>query len=195
MMLGAAFLEKEVPEMAEYCFRKASEANVPKGQYLEGLLLLDQGKYDSALVKLSEVRVRDESLWDPASKERAMLLLANGQDVFAGIEYDLTSLSFDDWMRVADYADSTQFYIPALNAYRKAQQADSSSAAPYIELSLLYASNGDSLAYANLDAGRQLLNPVPPELNKAAAEVEWMFGHLIKAEKMLYSIPDSIPCP
>lgn len=192
MVLGAAYLDRDVPEMAEYCFRKASEANEPKGQYLEGLLLLDQGKYDSALVRLSEVRVRDEFLWDDASKERAMLLLANGQDVFAGIEYDLTSLTFNDWMRVADYADSTQFYIPALNAYRKAQQADSSSAAPYIELSLLYASYGDSLAFANLDAGRQLLDPVPPALHKAEAEVEWMFGNLNKASKMLYSLPDSI---
>lgn len=192
MVLGGCYLERRVPEMAEYCFAKASEADVPYGQYLEGLLMLDQGKFDSALLRLSEVRIRDESLWQAASKERAMLLLANGQDVYAGIEYDLSSLGFNDWMSIADYADSSQLYIPALQAYRKAQQADSSSAEPYIELALLYARDRDSLAFSNIDAGKQLLDSVPASLIQAEARVECLFGHVDRARQLLSALPDEV---
>ncbi|MGB1272237.1 MAG: tetratricopeptide repeat protein, partial [Endozoicomonas sp.] len=86
-VLGGAYLDRSVPEMAEYCFHQAAETGSGKGQFLEAQLMLDQGKLDSALVKLGEARITDESLWEPVSKELAMLLLAQGQDVYAGLEY------------------------------------------------------------------------------------------------------------
>lgn len=191
-VLGGAFLNREVPEMAEYCFRQAGIAGSGKGQFLEAQIMLDQGKLDSALVRLGEARINDESLWEPVSKELAMLLLAQGQDVYAGLEYDLTSLEFDDWMRVAQYADSTMQYIPTLNAYRKAQQLDSTSVAPYLELAKLYTEVGDSLAFENLEAGFQLVDRNDARLKLGLMSTKLKFGDVEGAANLLAELPENI---
>lgn len=191
-VLGGAYLDRSVPEMAEYCFHQAGESGSGKGQFLESQVMLDQGKLDSALVRLGEARINDESLWEPVSKELAMLLLAQGQDVYAGLEHDLTSLEFDDWMRVAKYADSTMQYIPALNAYRKAQKLDSSAVAPYLELAKLYTGVRDSLAFENLEAGFQLVDRNDPMLKLGLMGSKLKFGDVEGAATLLNELPQDI---
>lgn len=191
-VLGGAYLSRSVPEMAEYCFQQAGLAGSAKGQFLESQIMLDLGNLDSALVRLGEARINDESLWEPVSKELAMLLLANGQDVYAGLEYDLTSLEFNDWMRVAQYADSMIQYIPALTAYRKAQQRDSFSVAPYLELAKLYTKAGDSLAFENLEAGFQLVDRNDPNLKRGLMITKLKFGDVEGAGDLLAELPEEI---
>ncbi len=188
MVIGGAYLSHGVPEMAEYSFARAAQAGSAKAALLEAEMMLDLGKQDSALMKLSEVRVLDESLWEPATKERAMLLLANGQDVFAQVEYDLSALNFDEWMRIGAYADSLNQYIPALNAYRKAQQLDSSSIAPYMQLGQLYTRDRDTLAFANLQAGLDLVDPDNVELKAAIGQAQLAFGDVEAATRVLEDI-------
>lgn len=191
-VLGGAFLNRSVPEMAEYCFHQAAEVGSGKGKFLESLMMLDLGKLDSALVYLGEARILDESLWDPVSKERALLLLADGQDVYASLEYDLSSLEFEDWMRVAQYADSSLQYIPALNAYRKAQQKDSAAVAPYLELARLYTKAGDSLAFENLEAGFQLVDEENPFLKLGMVEAKLAFGDVEGATRIFSGLPEDL---
>jgi len=152
-MLGAAFYERGIPEMARRYFRLAGEYGLPQGQLYAAKTAIDLGMADSAQEELTIIRVEHPPLWDEASRELAMLLKAYGQDAFAQVEWDLSALSTKERMRISLYADSLGQYVIAENNFREILQQDSSYILPYLEMGRIYNKYGDELAILNLQTG------------------------------------------
>ncbi len=190
-VLGLAYLDRGVEEMAEFCFRQAVGAGSARAGLYEASLMMETGQQDSAWALLGEVRLGGEELWEEANRLRAMLLLARGQDLFAGVEYDLSRLTASDWVRVIQLADSGQQYIPAIQAARRAQALDTSLVDIYLELGRIYLRYGDSLAIPNLEAGLVMADSSSPALRVALAEANLRAGRPEEARRLLGSVPDT----
>jgi predicted Zn-dependent protease len=116
---------------------------------------MDLGRAEPASLRLSELRAIYPELWEPVSKELAILLAAYGQEVYAGTEWNLAELSPAEQLRIGIYADSMNQYITALESFRKLLLTDSSSVLPFLEMGRIYNRYGDSLALENLRFGLQ----------------------------------------
>ncbi|MFK7970642.1 MAG: hypothetical protein AB8F95_09750 [Bacteroidia bacterium] len=157
-LTALAYLREGVPEMALPYFEDAYQAgNVQAGLY-RAFLELDLGLADSAQRHLSLMRVYHPELWQQASKELSLLLLSQGEPVFAATEYDPSKLKAFDWIKAGQYADSVRQYIPALENFRRAITLDSSLAAPYIEMANIYNRYDDPAGIENAQYG---LNEFP----------------------------------
>ena len=158
-LLGVSFYEKGVPEMARKYFLESGNAGNPWGYLHAAQMEIELHMPDTADSRLSLIRVQYDTLWNEASKERAMLLRPYVKDdVYVQTMYDLNSLSFKENIRMGLYADSLNQYITALSSFRRAQQQDSASIVPYLELARIYNKYRDSLAIENLEAGLNLVD-------------------------------------
>ena len=189
-MLGVAFYERGVPEMARKYFMLAGEAGDTKGYLYAAKMDLDLGRKDSAQLAFTSLRVEDESLWEACSRELAMLLQAYGQESFAMLEWDLSSLSRDERMRISLYADSINFFINAEGNFSQLLQEDSTYVDPYLEMGRIYNSYGDSTAILNLQTGLSI-DPTHIPLQIELARAYLLQAQYEKAAEILQDIPEN----
>lgn len=187
LMLALAYLNAGVPEMARTHFTDAYYAGIPWAGLAKAHMDLDLGRPDSAQIDLSLLRVTNESLWNPASKELALLLLAQNEPIYAGTEYDLSRLTAHDWVKAGQYADSIKQFIPALENFRNAIKLDSGSAAPYLEMARIYNRYNDSAAIENARYGLSLF-PNNNHLRVSLAKAYFNKNNLQQASTLLDSI-------
>ena len=184
-VLGAAYLEKGVPEMARKYFQIAGEAGNPYGTLYAAKMNIDLGFADSANFQLSALRAEHEELWEPCAKEIAMLLHAYGQGLYAQTEWDINALSLNERMRISLYADSLQQFAIALENFRQIQDVDSTTLLPYLEMGRLYNKYKDPFAVSDISYGLQKDSSFLPlqieyarallyqeEWDKAASQIE-----------------------
>jgi Flp pilus assembly protein TadD len=191
-LLGLAYYERGIPEMARVYFEKAGTLGMPEGALYGALMDLDTRRLDTAYAKLSDLRVAYDGLWEPASKELAMLQLTVNYDnpVFAMTDWDISKLGFADRMRIGLYADSLGSYIPALENFRQAIQLDSTSYAPYLEMARIYNRYADSFAIENLKYGLE----VAPEAPALKLELAWAYvqnGRADSARQVLEGLSEA----
>ena len=172
-LLGTEYYRRGVPEMARKFFRQAADAGEPIGRLYEARMDIELGRADTANLKLSVFRARNEAYWEATSKELAMLLKAYGQDVYALTEWDISTLSYNEKVRIGKYADSLNQFVNALEAFRTVQLLDSNSIVPYLELGKIYNKYGDTLAIENLKYGLELVDP-----NNRALQLELAKAYL-----------------
>jgi predicted Zn-dependent protease len=155
-LTGLAYYQRDVLEMARYYFRQAASAGDAYGGLLAAKVELDMGLTDSAFKHLSELRVKDTTLWADVAKEMGMLYSAYGQEVIADTEWDMTSLSLDEKIRVALYADTLHGGNSALNHFLAVLDRDSMASAPYLEMGRIFNRLKDPRAIENLRYGLHL---------------------------------------
>lgn len=190
-LMGVAALQKGIPEMAKVYFRKMTEAGDSTGLYYEGLAMARSGLRDSAAMKLNLARAAKPEMGDKIGREMALLQKSAGQDHFAQLEYDLNKLTAKDYLRAGIYADSSNNFIYATQAFREAIAKDSSSALPYLELGKIFNKYRNIQAIENLNYGLKRFSDnihLKTELVKAyiyqnkAAEAEKILAEVKKKE-------------
>ncbi|MDX2245741.1 MAG: hypothetical protein SF052_03130 [Bacteroidia bacterium] len=190
-LIGVGYFHKGAPEMARKYFLAQAEAGDLWGELYAAKMNIDLGNADSASLQLSMLRAKDQALWEPCGRELAMLLKAYGQDLYAGTEWDLSTLTFDEKVRIGIYADSMNQYINALEGFRAVQAMDSGSIVPYLELGRIYNKYADSLAIETLNFGLAV-NPESIELNLELARAWLLAGKPEKSAKILNKYTDNL---
>lgn len=171
-LTALAYYQRNVPEMARHYFLLAAAAGDPYGSLFAAKTELDMGLTDSAFVHLSALRVQHPELWTAVAKEMGMLYSAYGQPIIADTEWDMTTLSPEEQIRVACYADTLQSGNAALNHFLAVVDKDSAAIAPYLEMGRIFNRLRDPRAIENLRYGLHL-HPenVPMRLELARAFV------------------------
>ena len=152
-LTGLDYYQRDVPEMARYYFRQAAAVGDPFAGLMAAQMALDMGLADSAFEQLSLLRVQHIGLWSAVSKEMGMLYSAYGQEVIAQTEWDMNSLSLEERIRVALYADTIQAGNTALNHFLAVLEEDSTRIAPYLEMGRIFNRMKDARAIENLRYG------------------------------------------
>ncbi len=152
-LTGLAYYQRDVPEMARYYFQQAAAAGDPFAGLMAAQTALDMGLADSAFEQLSLLRVRHDTLWSAVSKEMGMLYSAYGQEVIAQTEWDMNSLSLEERIRVALYADTLNSGNTALNHFLAVLEDDSTRIEPYLEMGRIFNRMQDARAIENLRYG------------------------------------------
>ena len=191
-LLGVAALQKGVPEMAKLYFRRMSEAGDSTGLYYEGLALARAGLLDSAAYKMNLARTVHPEMGEKIGKEMALLQKSQGQEHFAELEYDVTKLKSNDYIRAGIYADSTNNFIYAMQAFREAIAKDSATFAPYLELGKILNKYRNIQAIENLNYG---LKRFPDNVFLKAELVKAFLYQkkVTEAEKLLAEIKKKSP--
>ena len=183
MALGAAYHQRGIPEVARQYYEKAGNG---RGRLYAAYAMLDQNHLFLAQLALSRLRVEEEQSWEACSKELAMILLAAGEPVYAETEYPTAQLAYKEWLRVGRYADSMRNYVPALEAFRRAIQMDSTQIWPYLEMGRIYNRYGDSLAIENLSYGLEQASGSDEAVFCAELAKAWLYrGEFDKARQSL----------
>ncbi|MEZ4777138.1 MAG: hypothetical protein R3D00_28435 [Bacteroidia bacterium] len=188
-LIGVGYFRKGVPEMARKYFLAQAEAGDLRGDLYAAQMDIDLGNADSASLQLSMLRAKDQSLWEPCGRELAMLLKAYGQDLYAQTEWNLSTLTFDENVRIGLYADSMNQYINALESFRKVQGLDSSSIVPYLELGRIYNKYADTLAIETIKFGLDV-NPESIPLQLALARAWQLAGNAEKSAEIVNKYAD-----
>lgn len=171
-LLGAYYYSWDVWEMARHYFALRGDAY---GALQAAKVNIDLGWKNAANNQLSALRVKDVSLWEPCSRELALLLNAYNQPIYAQTEWNYSAFSWDEYMRLGLYADSMNQYITALEAFRRAIEVDSMATAPYLEMGRIFNRYEDPEARTNLTFGLDK-SPKDIELHIAMAEAEALAG-------------------
>jgi len=154
-MLGLAYFESGIYEMAGPAFGEAAKAGMLEGYIQAARMYGFLGKRDSAVALLTTLWSREDELGQAAQKEYALLLESAGQSVYAQVEWDMSQLSVNDRMRISLYADSTREYLWTLENFRYLLAQDSLSTAPYLEMGNIYLKYRDTLARSTYKQGWQ----------------------------------------
>ena len=193
MKMGHLYFKNQNPEMAKLLYQKAGESGDPNGYLMEALMMLDTQQADSAYFKLVALRSSHGELYEPIAKEVGMLLKAysQGDETYASTEWDLSTLSRDEQVRISLYADSVDLFSTALNNFRGILENDYSFHSPYVEMSKIYQ------RYQNPDAETVILNGLEstaqhPDLQLQLATVYAQSLKMAKADSLLKLLPDSI---
>ncbi|MEZ4830142.1 MAG: hypothetical protein R3C61_28235 [Bacteroidia bacterium] len=190
-LIGVGYFHKGVPEMARRYFLAQAEDGDLRGELYAAQMDIDMGNADSASLVLSGLRAKDQTLWEPCGRELAMLLRAYGQEVYAGTEWDLSTLTFDENVRAGRYADSMNQYVTALESFRKVQAMDSASIVPYLELARIYNKYSDTLAIETLEFGLDV-NPESIPLQLELARAWQLAGKPDKSAAIIDKYSDSL---
>jgi tetratricopeptide (TPR) repeat protein len=190
-LLALAYLDRGVPEMARKYFFEAGEAGDPQGYLRAAQMDIDLGRAEPASLRLAELRATYPELWEPVSKELAILLAAYGQPVYAGTEWNLAELSWEEQLRIGIYADSMNQYITALESFRRVLLADSIKVAPFLEMGRIYNRYGDSLALENLRFGLAR-DSSSVALRSEYVQALLLQGSLVEAGPWIEALPDSL---
>lgn len=186
-LMGMAYYQHDVPEMARYFFLQAAEAGDPFGGLYAAKMELDLGKSDSAFEHLSTLRIAHDTLWNPVAKELGMLYSAIGEELIANTEWDMGSLSRNERIRVARYADTLSDGNIALNHFLPLLEQDSTDSTPFIEMGKIYNRMKDVRALENLRYGRSL-HPRQTALDLELARAHFIGGNIDSATLLLESI-------
>lgn len=168
-LLGIGFYQRDLPELAKPYFVAAGRVGDPRGWLYAAKMDIDLGRLAAANDSLSSLRARHEDLYEACSREIALLLNAVGQPLYAQTEWDLSTLSYDERVRLGHYADSAAYFSTALRTYQDLVAMDSNRITPYLELGRIYNRYCDSLALVNLRLGLSKA-PDNPHLRLALAE-------------------------
>jgi len=171
-LVGIHFYQRDLPELAKVYFNKAGESGDPRGWLYAAKMDIDLGRLSAANDSLSVLRARSEDLYEECSREIALLLSAVGQPLYAQTEWDLSSLTVDERVRLGRYADSAEYFSIALRTYQDLVAEEGAELVPYLELGRIYNRYCDSLALVNLALGLQKA-PEDPRLRLAYAEA-WL---------------------
>ncbi|MEM6767863.1 MAG: hypothetical protein AAF655_23205 [Bacteroidota bacterium] len=193
LKLGHLYFKHGNPEMAKVFYQQAGEAGDSYGSFMEALMMLDTRQPDSAYTKLIALRSEATELFEPISKELGMLLKAysQGDETYAALEWDLSTLSLEERIRVSLYADSVDRFSTALNNFRDILEEDYGYPIPYVEMSKIYQH------YDNAEAETVLLNGIEstqsnPSLLLQLASVYASQKKETKADSLLQLLPDSL---
>lgn len=156
--LGAIYHQSGVPEMALRFYQDAATWESAPDMILSGMMLAQLGEQDSAHKMFSKVRVMSPAYQDAARKEIALLLLSNGQELYASLEWNFSDATYQDWMRGASYAAASGNKTWFIEMLRRAIQLDSSQWQPYDRLAQWYLNQNDAEA---LQAYRDGLEALP----------------------------------
>lgn len=159
--LGVFYLQAEVPEMALGYFNDAATWGNPVDEWLSAVVMAQTGQQDSAFKRFTAVRARHPMLQDQARKEIALLLLANGQELYAGLEWDFADAEYTDWMRGAGYAAQSGNKVWLTEMLRKAIEQDSSQWKPYYVLAQWYLAQQDTEAIQTYRDGLERMEDNP----------------------------------
>jgi predicted Zn-dependent protease len=153
---------------------------------------IDRGDHEFGFMLLNMARTQDTSLYSLVAREEALLQVANGEYFFAGIGFDLGSLTPADWVRAGIYAGHKGNRPAALEAFRRAIELDSTNVAPYLEMGRISLRTGDSLALENLQPGL-LRDPNNIPLGVEMARAEWQRNNRGAAEARLKKLSSAAP--
>ena len=152
-VVGIHFYERDLPELAQVYFERAGEAGDPRGWLYAAKMDIDLGRLAAGNDSLSVLRARSEALYEECSREIALLLSAVGQPLYAQTEWDLSTLTIDERVRLGRYADSAEYFSIALRTYQDLVAEEGAEVVPYLELGRIYNRYCDSLALVNLALG------------------------------------------
>lgn len=152
-LIGLAYFQKNVPEMARKYFNQAGEHDHPRGYFDASRMDSYLGQPDSAFYKFNQLRGRYDTLWQACAQELALLFAAYGQPLYAQTEWDLSTLSAEDRIRQGIYADSLEQYLWSLETFRALLAEDSLNIAPYLEMGRIYLKYRDTLAASTFRLG------------------------------------------
>ncbi len=183
-LMGLAYFQRDVPEMARKYFAEAGKVN-PTGMLFAGQMDLDLHRLDSAQAELSLLRGLHPEMQPACGKELALLLLSFGELVYAQSETNLASLSTDDYIRAALYADSMGRFGYAISNIREAILLDSSSISPYLALGRLLNTYGDTLAFSTVKYGLSLVDPASVPLKLELARAYLLQGQTKEVQALL----------
>jgi tetratricopeptide (TPR) repeat protein len=141
--MGVFYHQAEVPEMALRFYQDAATWGNPQSQLLGGIVLAQIGNQDSAYKYFTRVRAFSSTWQDQVRKEIALLLLANGQELYASLEWNFDDAQYSDWMRGAQYAAAAGNKAWLIEMLRKAIEVDSSAWQPYDYLGRWYLDKQD----------------------------------------------------
>lgn len=187
--MGVFYHQADVPEMALRFYQDAATHGSQLDELLAGIVMAQTGEQDSAYKRFSRVRAFAPEWQDQARKEIALLLLANGQEVYASLEWNFADAQYKDWMRGAKYAAASGNKGWFIEMLRKAIEKDSSAWQPYDLLGRWYLDRKDEEALQTFRDGLEIL-PNNPWL-----QTEYQTASLqLKAEPALtsFQIPDSL---
>lgn len=187
--MGVFYQQSQVPEMAVRFYQDAASKGSQIDELLAGVALAQSGEQDSAYKRLSRVRAFAPELHDYARKDIALLLLANGQEVYASLEWNFAEATYHDWMRGAQYAAASGNKVWLLEMLRKAIEQDTNAWQPYDLLGRWYLDRKDAEALQTYQDGLEIL-PNNPWL-KAAYQLASL---QLKNENIspAFEIPDSL---
>lgn len=151
--MGVLYYQAGVPEMALKFFEDAAGMDSPQDKILSGIVLAAQGSQDSAYRLFSQVRGISPEWNESGRKECALLLLANGQEMYAKSDWDFTGANYQDWIRGAEYAAASGNEAWLTEMLRKAIEADSSAWKPYQMLAQWQLERGDTAALQTCQDG------------------------------------------
>ncbi len=185
-LLGSYYFSKGVPEVARSYFNQAGEAGFPKGYLYAAKMAIDMGEADTAFRELTDIRGSHPDLWDDVSKELAMLLKAysSGDETFAQTEWDLSTLTAEEQIRISLYADSLNGFGTALNHFRDILAADSSETRVYLEMGKIYDRYHSPMAEVVVKDGLAVV-PEDEALNYFLARLYVAQGKLEEAKPIL----------
>jgi tetratricopeptide (TPR) repeat protein len=155
--MGVFYHQSGVPEMALKFYQDAATWGNYKGELLAGLVLAQTGNQDSAYKNFTRVRAFSSAWQDQARKEIALLLLANGQEMYASLEWNFENAQYSDWMRGAQYAAAAGNKAWLIETLRKAIEMDSTAWQPYDYLGRWYLEKQDSEALQTYQDGLENL--------------------------------------
>ena len=188
-MLGVAYFQRGLPEMARLYFDKSGQKGKAQGYLDAAKMELDLGRRDTAFAHLNDIVAKYDLLRAEASKELDLLLFpylyGEMNTAMAGV---LThNPTREDLIRGGQYADSLKGYGPALELFRRVIAMDSSDVAPFLEMGRIYNRYGDTLALENLTYGLQL-DPADKSLRTELAMAYIRQGNAREAGKWLDSL-------
>ena len=196
-LLGLAYLKKGVPEMARKHFYLMGDAGNPTGYVHAAQLESLSGLQDSAFVHLTQLRGKYDTLWQDCAKELALLFNAYGQPVYAQTEWDASTFSRNERIRISLYADSTNQYLWALENFRSLIAEDSSDIVPYLEMGNIYRKYENPLALTTYGYGLDIAPDNPQlrmEMALALAQLgkwEEVFSQLSEGDSINLPLPYS----
>jgi len=169
-----------VPEMAQVFFETSASSGKGLDLILSGILMAEQGEQDSAFSRFKKARTGSETEARYANKECALLLWANGQEVYARMDWDFKDARYTDWMRGARYAKTAGNRADATDMLRNAIQMDSGRWEPYDFLASWMLAREDSIALEIYREGLAVL-PENTELQIGYIRALRLFGQTEEA--------------
>lgn len=176
--LGVMYFRRGVPEMAAEYFGKASAADTNDVLSLMryAQMLIDAGDHEGALPVLKKVRSKDSPYFDEANKEFGMLFQAQGSDLQAMLEYDMSKLNLWEQVRISRYAGQRGNFAEVLRNFQRIQERDSTTTLPQLEFARIYRRYNDTSAIR--DVIYNLEYALKKEPANAALKTELAFAQL-----------------